>query len=254
MNYAVAGLRPADKQCFDSATRRKTQTSESSHTETFSLLEYKNRGTRPRFLWFCKAKPISSSHAAGMTVAHTPCALFPPNLAFGKEGGQACRSRPRKILHKSPALPDFYAAARAAAARTPLPCRGEGGIVSGFFGTGGVSRGDSVPPGSEPREHKKRADAKHLLSGNSILAELLLLSACSLRLLAALDARAFIMLTLAELGKRTRLGTRTLEATQCAVNRLIFLDADLRHSFPSLRTFPSWGSLSTVCIHPYTKP
>ena len=126
MNYAVAGLRPADKQCFDSATRRKTQTSESSHTETFSLSEYKNRGTRPRFLWFCKAKPISSSHAAGMTVAHTPCALFPPNLAFGKEGGQACRSRPHEILHKSPALPDFYAAARAAAARTPLPCRGEG--------------------------------------------------------------------------------------------------------------------------------
>ncbi len=88
MNYAVAGLRPADKQCFDSATRRKTQTSESSHTETFSLSEYKHRGTRPRFLWFCKAKPISSSHACGMTVAHTPCALFPPNLAFGKEGGQ----------------------------------------------------------------------------------------------------------------------------------------------------------------------
>ena len=58
------------------------------------------------------------------------------------------------------------------------------------------------------------------------------------------------MLTLAELGKRTRLGTRTLEATQCAVNRLIFLDADLRHSFPSLRTFPSWGSLAQfVYIH-----
>ena len=155
MNYAVAGLRPADKQCFDSATRRKTQTSESSHTETFSLSEYKNRSTRPRFLWFCKAKPISSSHAAGMTVAHTPCALFPPNLAFGKEGGQACRSRPRKILHKSPALPDFYAAARAAAARTPLPCRGEGGIVSGFSGTGNVSRGDSVPPGRKPAGTEK---------------------------------------------------------------------------------------------------
>lgn len=103
-------------------------------------------------------------------------------------------------------------------------------------------------------EKRKEQTFNHLLSGNSILAELLLLCACSLRLLAALYARAFIMLTLAELGKRTRLGTRTLEATQCAVNRLIFLDADLRHSFPSLRTFPSWGSLSTVCIHSYTKP
>ena len=123
--------------------------------------EYKNRGTRPRFLWFCKAKPISSSHAAGMTVAHTPCALFPPNLAFGKEGGQACRSRPRKIPRKSPALPDFYAAARAAAARTPLPCRGEGGIVSGFFGTGNVSRGDSVPPETFAKE-KSRCKASAL--------------------------------------------------------------------------------------------
>ena len=114
-----------------------------------------------------------------------------------------------------------------------------------------------------PRVHRKAASAKethpfyakikrkeqtykHLLFGNSILAELLLLCACSLRLLAALYARAFIMLTLAELGKRTRLGARTLEATQRAVNRLIFLDADLRHSFPSLRTFPSGGSLSTA--------
>ena len=109
-------------------------------------------------------------------------------------------------------------------------------------------------PRSAGVEKRKEQTFNHLLSGNSILAELLLLCACSLRLLAALYARAFIMLTLAELGKRTRLGTRTLEATQCAVNRLIFLDADLRHSFPSLRTFPSWGSLSTVCIHPYTKP
>ena len=148
MNYAVAGLRPADKQCFDSATRRKTQTSESSHTETFSLSEYKNRGTRPRFLWFCKAKPISSSHAAGMTVA--------PNLAFGKEGGQACRSRPRKIPRKSPALPDFYSSARAAAARPrPLCGREGGGIVSGFSGTGNVSRGDSVPPGRKPAGTEK---------------------------------------------------------------------------------------------------
>ena len=109
-------------------------------------------------------------------------------------------------------------------------------------------------PDQPVQKKRKEQTFNHLLSGNSILAELLLLCACSLRLLAALYARAFIMLTLAELGKRTRLGTRTLEATQCAVNRLIFLDADLRHSFPSLRTFPSWGSLSTVCIHPYTKP
>ena len=146
MNYAVAGLRPADKQCFDSATRRKTQTSESSHTETFSLSEYKTRGPRPRFLRFCKAKPISSSHAAGMTVAHTLCAPFPPNLAFGKEGGQACRSRPRKIPRKSRGVYLTF---------TPLPAPPRRGLVRraderGLSppvsqGTGGVSKGDSVP-------------------------------------------------------------------------------------------------------------
>ena len=37
----------------------------------------------------------------------------------------------------------------------PLPCRGEGGIVSGFSGTGNVSRGDSVPPGRKPAGTEK---------------------------------------------------------------------------------------------------
>ena len=146
MNYAVAGLRPADKQCFDSATRRKTQTSESSHTETFSLSEYKNRGTRPRFLRFCKAKPISSSHAAGMTVAHTLCAPFPPNLAFGKEGGQACRSRPRKIPRKSRGVYlTFTPLPRDTCPEPRPPCGREGVISKSFFGTFGESKGDSVP-------------------------------------------------------------------------------------------------------------
>ena len=53
----------------------------------------------------------------------------------------------------SPALPDFFPAARAAAARPSLPCRGEGGIVFGFFGTENVSRGDSVPPGITQPSH-----------------------------------------------------------------------------------------------------
>ena len=64
-----------------------------------------------------------------------------------EQAGQACRSRPHKIPHKSPALPDFYTAARAAAARPRPPCGREGGITPGSGETGGVSRGDSVPPG-----------------------------------------------------------------------------------------------------------
>ena len=88
--------------------------------------------------------------------------LFPPNLAFGKEGGQALRRAPHQIPHKSPALPDCYTTARAvpqgtfscpegaihlAAARPRPLCGREGGIVFGFSGTENVSRGDSVPPG-----------------------------------------------------------------------------------------------------------
>ena len=146
MNYAVAGLRPADKQCFDSATRRKTQTPESSHTETFSLSEYKNRGTRPRFLRFCKAKPISSSHAAGMTVAHTLCAPFPPNLAFDKEGGQACRSRPRKIPRKSRGVYLTFTPLPAPPRRGLVCCANERGISGQVsMETCPVSKGDGVP-------------------------------------------------------------------------------------------------------------
>ena len=73
--------------------------------------------------------------------------------AMPQQVGQAHRSAPHKIPHKSPALPDFYTAARAAAARPPLPCRGEGGIVFGFSGTENVSRGDSVPPGITQPSH-----------------------------------------------------------------------------------------------------
>ena len=64
-----------------------------------------------------------------------------------EQAGQAHRSAPHKIPYKSPALPDFYSSARAAAARPRPLCGREGGIVSGFSGTGNVSRGDSVPPG-----------------------------------------------------------------------------------------------------------
>ena len=103
--------------------------------KTFKFSQHTKKSTR-----------VSPSACALPDAAHATRALFPPKLAFGKEGGQACRSRPHKIPHKSPALPDFYTAARAAAARPPLPCRGEGGIVFGFSGTENVSRGDSVPP------------------------------------------------------------------------------------------------------------
>ena len=96
-----------------------------------------------------------------------PCRLLPK----AKQAGQALRRAPHKIPHKSPALPDFYSTARAAAARPRPPhprapslalsgqftlCGREGGIVSGSGETGNVSRGDSAPPGS-PQARKKTA-------------------------------------------------------------------------------------------------
>ena len=78
----------------------------------------------------------------------------------------------------------------------------------------------------------------------AFLSELTLLSASSLRLLAALYAWALIMLTLAELGKHTSLGTGTLESSQSAVQGLVFLDMDFRHRFPSLRAF---GYFQNAC-------
>ena len=66
-------------------------------------------------------------------------------LPSAKQAGQAHRSAPHKIPYKSPALPDFYSTARAAAARPRPLCGREGVIAPGFSGTGGVSKGDSVP-------------------------------------------------------------------------------------------------------------
>ena len=97
--------------------------------------------------------------------------IFCRILPSAKQAGQALRRAPHKIPRKSPALPDFYSSARAAAARPRPPhprapslalsgqftlCGREGGIVSDFSGTGNVSRGDSVPPGI-PQARKKAA-------------------------------------------------------------------------------------------------
>ena len=66
-----------------------------------------------------------------------------------RQNRQDRRSAERRVKnpHKSPALPDFYSPARAAAARPRPLCGREGVIVPGFSGTGGVSKGDSVPLG-----------------------------------------------------------------------------------------------------------
>ena len=74
------------------------------------------------------------------------------------------------------------------------------------------------------------------------------LGARCFRLLTALYARALIMLALAELGKHTRLCTGALKSSQSTVQRFIFLNADFRHRFPSLRAYPFTGHTLTQFI------
>ena len=146
--------------CSDSASRRRTRTSERSHTETFSLSESENRGTRPRFSGICFANSIKT--CAKRTKGTPKACLFcvPPRRRARKacaiscripakpeQAGQAHRSAPHKIPQESQGVYlTFLPLPRDTCRGPPLPCRGEGGIPSGFSGTGGVSRGDGVPP------------------------------------------------------------------------------------------------------------
>ena len=77
------------------------------------------------------------------------------------------------------------------------------------------------------RDSRDRKTPPADAGGVSFLPIRLLLGAGRFGLLAALDAGAFIMFSLTELGKHARLCTRTLKASQCAVQRFIIFYADL---------------------------
>jgi len=69
------------------------------------------------------------------------------------------------------------------------------------------------------------------------LIELLAVLTGGLRLLAALDAGALVVLTLTDLGQHSGLGTAALKALQGALQRLVFSHTDFRHLYfpPSAR-------------------
>ena len=77
------------------------------------------------------------------------------------------------------------------------------------------------------------AHFEHFDEGKSI--ELSLVLSGSFRLLLPLQAGADIMLALFDLGNHALFGTAPLKTAQCALQRFIFLDANFRHGFPSLR-------------------
>ena len=88
-----------------------------------------------------KGTPKACLSASLRDAAHTRCALFPPNLAFGKEGGQACRSRPHKIPRKSQGVYLTF---------TPLPAPRRRGLVRRAD-----ERGLSPPVSPEPGAYLK---------------------------------------------------------------------------------------------------
>ena len=71
------------------------------------------------------------------------------------------------------------------------------------------------------------------------LVELSLVLTGSFRLLLTLQAGADVMLALLNFSDNALLGTATLETTPSALQRFVFLDANFRHCFPSLRWHPA---------------
>jgi ABC-type branched-subunit amino acid transport system permease subunit len=64
---------------------------------------------------------------------------------------------------------------------------------------------------------------------------LIFVLAGGLGFLTALDAGALVVLLLSEVGQNAGLRAAALESLQSVVQRLVFLDVDFRHVFPSLQ-------------------
>jgi len=74
--------------------------------------------------------------------------------------------------------------------------------------------------------------------------------ASGLRLLAALDTGALIMLSAADLRQNAGLGTAALETLERAVQRFIFLYMDFRHLFslPPIHPALSWMLFRAIFV------
>lgn len=68
----------------------------------------------------------------------------------------------------------------------------------------------------------------------SVVTLVFVLAGC-LRLFAALYAGALIVLLLSQIGKNAGLCAAALKSFQSVIQRLVFLDVDFRHVFPSLQ-------------------
>ena len=94
------------------------------------------------------------------------------------------------------------------------------------YGRGCYKAGAKIPSGNP----------EGILSTNQEgLIELSLVLTGSFGLLLPLQAGADVMLTLLDLSNHAFFGTAALKTTQSALQRLVLLDANFRHCFPSLR-------------------
>ena len=93
--------------------------------------------------------------------------VSPPDFAFGKEGGQACRSRPREIPHKSPALPDFYTTASGHVSRAAPAVQGRGGYRFRFLRNRKRIQGGQRPPWNS-RQRIKFVIVRGFVTGGSM--------------------------------------------------------------------------------------
>ena len=75
------------------------------------------------------------------------------------------------------------------------------------------------------------------------LVELFTVLPGGLRLLAALDAGALVMLTLTNLSQHARLGATPLETSEGALQRLIIFNSDFCHYLYSLPTPNGWSNI-----------
>ena len=83
----------------------------------------------------------------------------------------------------------------------------------------------------------------------TLVVTLILVLASSLGLLAALNAGALVVLLLSQIGQNTGLSAGALKSLKSVVQRLVFLDVDFRHLFPSLqiRLTALQGPTSWLC-------
>ena len=79
--------------------------------------------------------------------------------------------------------------------------------------------------------------SKHNARG--ILIELSLVLTGSFRLLLTLQAGADVVLALLNFSDNALLGAAPLKTAQCGLQRLVFLNANFRHCFPSLHWHPA---------------